>query len=352
MKCFAVQSKLVGMTALLLVSLPLFAQAPPHLALPDAAPALTPGAIDPLPLPAGDLPALNLPTVTPPDAASAVVAPAPASALPAVTATPSASAPATNDLPASSAVADNAVSTPKTYSFGDSELSILFLPDQVSRMKEAIRTFEDTGKDAEKPAPLPEVVAAPVAPEIIEDPLSYPVFYLSTIVYKGAGDWSLWLSGYKITSQRNYTDVTVLNVTRDSATFLWKPSFMKAISKRQQEKRFAPTDSVKHKFVATQSVSLDSAANAIVFTLKPNQSFAPGYFKTFEGYIDGPTLTALPVVVAAGANVGQSMPNQPSFGQPMGNARDANGNPVDEGQNFNDGANSGMPSTNFNPPAR
>ncbi len=357
MKRFAVQSKLVGTAALVLVSLPVFAQSPvsPPPAAPAASSALPP--LAPIPAaapgasaPAGDLPALNLPTVAVPAAANTPAAPAPDTALPAVTA-PAAATPATSATADGQAAANPAsaelLPQPKQYSFGDSELSILFLPDQVSRMKDAIRSFEDTGKDAEKPTVVPEVVAAPVAPEIIEDPLVYPVFYLSTIAYDAPSDWSLWVSGYKITSRRNYTDLTVLNVTRDSVTFLWKPSFMKAIAKREKEKRFAPIDSVKHKLVPAQAVSIDPAAGSVVFTLKPNQSFAPGYFKTFEGYIDGPTLTALPVVVA-GANAGQvggSLPTNEPF--------DANGNPVDGGVPTDSGQQRfAQPSTNFNPPAR
>lgn len=364
MKRFAVQSKLVGTAVLALVALPLFAQSPDAL---SPTPART-GPRSPIkratdltlvPIPAtAELPALTLPAVaapqpgaaaagTEPALVSAPAVPAAESALPALISP----APAANDRAQAGAEAD-LLPTPKLYSFGDSELSILFLPDQISRMKDAIRSFEDTGKDAAKPAPVVEVVAAPVAPEVIEDPLVYPVFYLSTIAYDTPSEWSLWVSGYKITSRHNYTDVTVLNVTRDSVTFLWKPSFMKAIMKRDKEKRFAPIDSVKHKLVPTQAVSIDESAGSVVFTLKPNQSFAPGYFKTFEGYIDGPTLTALPVVVAGAANAAQPALGQPNVSQPVNQSFDANGNPINGGRNFNNASGFDSPSRNFNPPPR
>lgn len=350
MKRDAVQIKFVGTLALALASLPLplLAQSPVAPA-PAPLPALAPVSSQ---APLGALPPLNLPTVVAPETATAASAPAaaPASpapeiALPAVSSAPSASTPSAAGQPAVNQATAEVLPVPKVYSFGESELSILFLPDQVTRMKDAIRTFEDTGKDADKPAPAVPVLAAPAAPEVIEDPLTYPVFYLSSILYKGAGDWSLWISGYKITSQRNYTDVTVLNVSRDSATFLWKPSFMKAITRREKDKLFASTDSVKHKLVPAQSMALDPAAASIVFTLKPNQSFAPGYFKIFEGYIDAPTLTALPVVIATGAVGGQP------GAIPTGNeVFDASGNPIKEDQDYDDGANFAVPSTNFNSP--
>jgi hypothetical protein len=346
MKPSAVHVKFLGTVALSLLSLPVVAQAPSGAAtLPNTPPPL---AINPIaPSPATALPPLTLPTVAVPDPAASPVAQPTASELPAVASSPAASSTVTDGQAPADTATQDALPIPKVYSFGDSETSILFLPDQISRMKDAIRTFEDSGKDADKPAPIIDVVAAPTAPEIIEDPLIYPVFYLSSIAYDHASDWSIWLSGYKITSRRNYTDVTVLHVTRDSVTFLWKPSFMKAITKRNKDKLFAPIEPVKHKLVPSQAFSFDPVAGSITFTLKPNQSFAPGYFKTFEGYIDTPTLTALPVVVAAGANAGQ-----PAFNQPVNEAFDANGNPIDNGLNAANPLGFSPPSTNFNPPAR
>lgn len=361
MKRLNVQSKLVGTAVLALVAWPLFAQSPdassptPARAEPRS-PIKRASNLSQMPVPAtAELPALTLPAVAAPqtgaapagaDSAPAPATPAVGTALPAVPTAVASPTPAANDAAQVSAEAD-VLPTPKVYSYGDSEVSILFLPDQITRMKDAIRSFEDTGRDASKPAPVVEVVAAPVAPEVIEDPLVYPVFYLSTIAYDTPTEWSLWVSGYKITSRRNYTDVTVLNVSRDSVTFLWKPSFIKAIMKRNKEERFAPIDAVKHKLVPTQVVSIDPAAGSVVFTLKPNQSFAPGYFKTFEGYIDAPTLTALPVVVAGAANAGQ-----PNFAQPVNQGIDANANPIDGAQNLNNARSFASPSTNFNPPSR
>lgn len=271
----------------------------------------------PAAVPDGSLPALNLPAVAAPND----------SALPLQSPSVDQSTPASQ---AEGAIATAAVSAvpaaPKTYSFGDSTLSILFLPDQINGMKGALRTFEDSGLDAA----APEVVALPAAtaPEAIEDPLVYPVFYLASIVYDDPKDWSLWISGYKITSRKNDTDVTVLSVTPDSATFLWKPSFSKAMARRTSDKLFAPTDAVKSRFTSVQRASFDVGTGATVFTLKPNQTFAVGYFKIFEGYVDGPTLTALPVVapVTSGSpeegfdGDGQPLPGEmdlnDGFGQP------------------------------------
>jgi hypothetical protein len=187
----------------------------------------------------------------------------------------------------------------------------------VEKMKEAVRSFEDSGATSQAPAPVvPEVAAAAVPEPPIEDPLTMPVFYLASIAYDGPGDWSVWISGYKITSRKNDTDVNVIDVSPESVTFQWTPGFTKALLRRHHDKLFAPTDKVKNKLAALQRYSVNETTGTVTFTLKQNQSFAVGYFRVFEGYIDAPTLAALPVAppVAAATPVAASQPN----GQPPG----------------------------------
>lgn len=267
---------------------------------------------DALAITGGQLPPLALPTTSPPTTLTPIAGTstpevpaalplAPQDALPPVAGAPLGlpSLPATTDSGSNVAISPVPTITegPKVYSYGDSNLSIMFLPEQVSKMKDAIREFEDSGGVAAAPAEvIQEVVVAPVE-EKIEDPLDYPVFYLASIAYDGPGAWSLWLSGYKITSSKNETDVTVLSVSADSATFLWTPSFAKAMMRRKAGNLFVSTDLVKNRLTGLQRVSFDEATGSVTFTLRPNQSFGVAYFRIFEGYVEGPTLTALPVAV-------------------------------------------------------
>lgn len=272
------------------------------------APVNAPGAVAaptaaPLP-PLGDVPALNLPTV-PVGAQASSNQPAAnaATGLPVLpTATPEVTG------VASAAVIEQAPQGTKAYSFGNADLSILFLPEQITKMKDAIRSFEDSGQSAAPPvAVVPQLSPAPVQ-EVIEDPLIYPVFYLASIAYDSPDDWSVWVSGYKITSHRNDTDISVVNITPDRATFVWNPSFSKAIARRNKEKLFASVDKVKNKIAAASSVSINDQNGAVSFTLKPNQSFAVGYFHVFEGYIETPTLTALPITQPPTNVAGNALP--------------------------------------------
>lgn len=189
----------------------------------------------------------------------------------------------------------------KNYSYGKSGTSILFLPDQISRMKEAVRSFEDGG--AMMPDNPPEVTTAQpdqAAPPIQEPAMGYPVFYLSSIAYNGPADWSIWVSGHKITSKKNDTNLVVTNVTPESATFIWKPTYMEAISKRRSTNQFANIEPVKNKLAAVQAINFDELEGQIVFRLRQNQAFVVSYFKIFEGYMDGVQLQ--PLIDAANMN--------------------------------------------------
>ncbi len=184
----------------------------------------------------------------------------------------------------------------KVYSYGTSNISILFLPSQIERMKSTIRTSETPG--AAKP-----VVVVPIAvgPEVkIDEPASYPTFYLASVAYRNPSDWSLWISGYKISSQRNDTDLVVRAVSPESVTFAWTPTYGAAISQRHASKLFASLDPVKNKLSPNQSVTLDKTTGTVTFTLRQNQTFAAGYFSIFEGYMESPKLDALTAANLAG----------------------------------------------------
>ncbi len=183
----------------------------------------------------------------------------------------------------------------RPFSYGKSNLSILFLPSQVARLKEAIGAFEteNNSKPAIFAQPQEAVPAAQTV--VVVEPPTYPVFFLSSIVYRAPNDWSIWMGGEKITSSKNETEVTVTEMRPDSVTFLWKPAYIDAIAQRNRAEAFAATDAVKNKLSTQQKISYDKASGAITFTLRQNQSFAVGYFKLFEGYIDSPTMQPITI---------------------------------------------------------
>ncbi len=214
-------------------------------------------------------------------------------AMPTGAATPTPALPSLSMLGAMKSENAQPASGTKMYSYGTSPISVFFMPVQVDHMKTAIRTYEDSSHDTATKFVAPQPVAEKVETVKIAEPADYPVFYLASIVYNAPGTWSLWVSGHKITSRKNNTDLTVLQVSPDSATFSWSPTYAPAIVQRHTSKQFAPTDPIKNRLLKTQQINLNDKGNAITFTLHPNQSFSAGYFSNFEGYVASPKMPAV-----------------------------------------------------------
>ena len=202
------------------------------------------------------------------------------------------------------------------FSFGDAPDSLMFSREQIEAMKTALRTYEDS--KTRVPDGTPVVVQAP-APEAIAEPATYPVFYLTSIVYHHANDWTIWIANgeaasvaasasavpatkdvpaanqrlMRITPKSNVGELTAVNVSADRIEFLWKPSYMPAMKARVAKKLFAPVASVKHRIAQSAIVVYDDKAEAIRFVLKQNQAFAAAYFNCFEGQVASVALESL-----------------------------------------------------------
>ncbi len=260
-----------------------------------------------------------------PVASTAAKTPSPAATAAADVNLPATQQPATTAAPADSSIASvipslvgdgasSAASANTHFSFGDSDVSILFLPSQTQVMKQALINFESrpvhtaTVEKTKEPTLKLDVIAEPH----VNEPEKYPVYYLSSIVYHSPSDWSIWLSGHKITSAKNNTELKVTGISSDQATFSWTPGYSEALTLRKQHKSFAETDKVKHRLAATQISSYNENTGTVTFTLRPNQTFAVGYFSTFEGFMESPKLElALPAAVPVVPIVPAAPPQAP-----------------------------------------
>lgn len=273
-----------------------WAQAPvelpplPEVSLPVAAPATAPSAST------AQAPNALAATTTPPVAVAAVPAVVPPAAGGASTTAAPTVNPALPVLPEKPPVKERAPGE-IPYSFGDATVSVLFLPDQIEQMKRVLTTYEDQRKILGDASPIETTET--VAPPVVEPP-TYPVFYLSSLVYKSPTDWTVWLSGHKITPSKNDTDVQVLSVNASQATFVWYPTYNAAIITRKKESLLATPDPIKNRLAAPNFIH-DELIGMFTFTLKPNQSFVVGYLSMFEGFIDSPALPALPQAAVPGA---------------------------------------------------
>lgn len=210
--------------------------------------------------------------------------------------------PAASGLPVTGEIAPPILPTAaeaELYSYGTAPYSLLFAPAQIEEMKKALITYErmrDTGQNAT--LEVVEEVAAEV-PKIVE-PNAYPVYYLSSIVYRDPKDWTVWLSGQRITPKSNEGEVRVIAVSDSKASFVWQPTYMEAVSRRNAEGLFADSSKLKHRYTPTNTYHFDAQGGKITFTLRPNQSFSPAYMHTFEGKVAPAKLDPLPALAAGG----------------------------------------------------
>ena len=254
--------------------------------------ALTPALVSAQPVLPPSAPAPSMAPTTLPPVSIPVTAPAaPAVAAPAVT--PAANA----DLPLADVVPPGAAAPQESLtSMGSSKVSVFFSPVQMQAVEEALKDYESNVATTTAPKTDLSVDLAELqqeaAPKIVE-PGAYPVFYLSSIAYRSPGDWSIWVSGHKITAHKNTTNLQIVSVTPNQVSFAWKPSYSDSIASRKASNMLAPVDPVKNKLSKPATFNFDTTTGIVTFTLRPNQSFVVGYMNIFEGFVESPKLPAL-----------------------------------------------------------
>ncbi len=253
-------------------------------------------------LPPGAAPANDMPATAGAAAASLMGGAAPIGSLPSVT-----------DAATEEVVTDTpTLPLAPVFSYGNVENSLLFTSVQIRNMKQSLKAYESIRRDAMPLAPEEEIftMEAPVEVPTINEPTTYPVFFLSSIVYKNSSDWAVWINGSRITPRTNKGEVRVMSVRPDRAWFSWSPEYLPAVIDRVAQKNFANSDAVKHRMSRKNTAAYDRQSNSIQFSLRPNQSFAPGYFEVFEGKINAPIMQT----TAAGAD-GEAAPMSPEAAQ-------------------------------------
>ena len=238
---------------------------------------------------AQQLPAVPPVTAPPPAAVTAPPSGAPAIMLPAASLPPIPATAAPAAVPPVDAVPEKAsLKEIEGYSFGNAPMSLLFTPVQIDMMRSVLAHAEANRKAKPTDIEVTPEMAFPgllelTGPKIAEEPAIYPSFYLASIFYRSAKDWTVWLNGLRITPQTNSGEVEVVAIAPDRARFRWKPVYFEAISRRIDESRLSLIDKVKHKLTARDTVVIDRSQGAVLFELRPNQSFSAAHMNTFEG---------------------------------------------------------------------
>lgn len=125
---------------------------------------------------------------------------------------------------------------------------------------------------------------------------TYPQFFLSSLVYRTAGDWSAWLNNVKLSGSAAQEPVDipvsefkssqettperapmkVVSIGKDAVTFEWHPVSMRRIN--ETVGKIAPEK-------ADARVAVDEVANTVRFTLRANQTFSSYSMSVVEGEV-------------------------------------------------------------------
>lgn len=102
---------------------------------------------------------------------------------------------------------------------------------------------------------------------------TYPQFFLSSIAYRSANDWVVWINEEKITQDSGVSasGLKIIQIDNEKITVEWKPKKMDKI-----------TDSDSS---LSEPVKVDFLNNKVTFSLKTNQTFTSYAMRIVEGKV-------------------------------------------------------------------
>lgn len=260
------------------------------------------------------------PAVTPVAADAAVGQP---STAPAVAGDPASATTAVAALPSG----DAALLT-KDLSIGEFGVSVMYSAEDINNLKAVLSVHEKNRMqetlDSLNPSEadlLADLLRSAqgegekdAAGEIVIQTL--PSFYMSSILYRRPGDWTIWVNGQKLTAAKSEdatTGMRVKGISREMVTLAWKPVQLDGALLRWQENQNGTlSKNSKHREVRFSSVELDKEAGEFLITMRPNQTFAADTMQIFEGRYNYSPRSA-----AAGNPPEQVDASQPSSTDPL-----------------------------------
>jgi hypothetical protein len=209
-----------------------------------------------------------------------------------------ASTPATTTAPAAFAVPE------QTASVGSFGQSIMYLPEDIANMTRILQAYEGVQKGTTKSVAgagtgneddiLSELLAG-VTGEAGEtgtdgEPViaTMPDLYLSSIVYRGPGNWAVWINQRRFTSKDKHEEgvpqpISIRGISRDMITLGWIPTDIER-AKTLWEQRKTLKDSVfRHRAAQYASIDFNDKEGMFLIAMRPNQTFSPENMDVMEG---------------------------------------------------------------------
>lgn len=188
------------------------------------------------------------------------------------------------------------------------DLSLMFDAAQIARVNQVLKAYDsglsvdiqDENGPTEKSQDeiLNDILTDLKATEANAAPKYYPNFILSSLVYYRPDDWTVWLTGVKITPKNNKPEnpVYIKSIGPGSVVIAWKPNenIRPALHYVWNKKK-----TTKRAKEEAKSISTTGNASAVNIVLRTNQTFIAGRMVVREGII---TQTVTPQIDQAAVN--------------------------------------------------
>ncbi|MDX1975308.1 MAG: hypothetical protein SFT92_06490 [Rickettsiales bacterium] len=159
--------------------------------------------------------------------------------------------------------------------------SMFYSPDEIRQIHLAINTYIKYSNGNEKEMTADEAdflnkMAAIFGKKEVKHSayFTYPQFFLKSIVFHSADDWSVWVNDRRITQStpKDIGDLEVSAISSDQVRLAWRPQDMGRVNDIWSKQ---PNDKIE----------VDQIRQMVIFDLKPNQTFSSYKMDVFEGKV-------------------------------------------------------------------
>lgn len=188
---------------------------------------------------------------------------------------------------------------PFKLSMGSFGISLMYSHYDMSNLTQILDLYERTMGDKPKKEvereeitdedPLAELLKEqPAEPKIVKE-FPLPNFYLGTVMYQHAGQWSVWINQKRINATHPSYDfgtagtIRVSGITSNMVTLNWTPADMAQAVRTWLDRDNLKVASLKHRQARGSSLSFDEKNKVFVVSMLNNQTFSANSMQIVEG---------------------------------------------------------------------
>ena len=188
---------------------------------------------------------------------------------------------------------------PFKVSMGSFGISLMYSHYDMSNLTQILDLYERTmgekpKKEVEREEitdddPLAELLKEqPAEPKVVKE-FPLPNFYLGTVMYQHAGEWSVWINQKRINAKHPTYDfgsagsIRVTGITSNMVTLNWTPADMPQAVRAWISRDDIKVASLKHRQARGSSLGFDEKNKVFVVSMLNNQTFSANSMQIVEG---------------------------------------------------------------------